>query len=410
MKDLLIFIAIVFFGLIPFGYAVVRVLYRKTIVFTAALLVFLASMFCAIVAFAVSEFGFNSLYWAIPLCLVFLLSTNFFIKRLIQKPLKDLRNIMEEAATGNLNLRIDAQTLKPAHEIGAIARSFEKLIGSLQKISSFADEIARNNFEIQYNLLSQKDQIGISLLNMRESLVKAQEIEAQRKIKEEQENWINQGIAKFSDILRSHSDNINDLSLHFIRELVDYLKIVQGGIFVIDEENPEDIYYNLQAAVAYNRQKLIEKQFRVGESLIGRCAYEKLPIYMTEVPENYVQVTSGLGEASPRSISLIPAVMEGKVYAVIELVSFHEFPEYHLEFISKIGNNLASTISMVNIHEQTSKLLTESRMQQDGLAAQEEELRQNMEELIATQEEMKRKEQELMKIAQQQHDLFPEEV
>ncbi len=395
MKDLLIFIAIVLFGLIPFGYAVVWTLYRKTIVFTAALLVFLSSMFCSIVAFAVSEFGFNSLYWAIPLCLVFLLSTNFFIKRLIQKPLKVLSKTMEEVATGNLKLTIDERTLKPAHEIGTIARSFEKLIGSLQKISHFADEIAKNNFEIQYNLLSENDQIGNSLLNMSKSLIKAQEIEAIRKIKEEQENWTNQGIAKFSDILRSNSDNINVLSQHFVSELVNYLNIVQGGIFVLNEENPEDIYFNLQAAVAYNRQKLFEKQFRIGESLVGRCAYEKLPIYMTEVPENYVQITSGLGEANPRCIVLIPAVMEEKVYAVIELVSFQEFQPYQLEFISKIGSNLASTISMVKIHEQTSKLLLESQLQKDELSAQEEELRQNMEELVATQEEMKRKEFEL---------------
>lgn len=405
MKDLLIFIAIVLFGLIPFGYVVVWTLYRKTIVFPSALLVFLASMFCSIVAFAVSEFGFKSLFWAIPTCLFFLLSTNFFIKKFIQKPLKDLRTALEEASTGNLSFEIDAKTLKPAHEIGAIARSFVKLKGSLQIITHFADDVARSKFDNPFTPLSDKDQLGISLLNMKNSLIKAQEDERIRKIKEDQENWINQGIAKFSDILRSNSDNIDKLSVHYIREMVDYLNIVQGAIFIVNDDNPNDITYNLQAAVAYNRQKLLNKQFRIGESLVGRCAYEKLPIYITEVPNEYIQITTGLGEANPRSISLIPAVMEDKVYAVIELVSFRTFEPHQLEFISKMGNNLASTISMVKIHEQTSKLLAESKLQQDELAAQEEELRQNMEELVATQEEMKRKEEELLRIAQKYQDL-----
>lgn len=398
MRDLLIFMAIVLFGLIPFGTIVVWSLYRKTIVFPSAMLIFLSSMFCAIVAFAVSEFGFNSLYWAIPLCLFFLLSMNFFVKKLIRKPLRDLKNNMDKATLGDLNLSIDVKTLKPEHEIGAIARSFQQLINSLDKIASFSDQIAQENFDLNYTLLSDKDKIGISLLNMKNSLVSARETEKNRKVKEEKESWTAQGIARFSDILRSYSQNINELSRHFIIEMVNYLDIVQGGIFIINEDNKEEIYYELRAAVAYNREKLLEKKFKIGESLVGRCAYEKLPIYMTEVPDNYVTVTSGLGTANPKSIALLPAIMDQKVYGVIELVSFKPFETFQLDFISRVGENLASTISMVRINEQTHKLLEESKHQQEELAAQEEEMRQNMEELIATQEEMKRKEDQLRQI------------
>jgi hypothetical protein len=398
MKDLLIFGAIVVFGIIPFGTTVVYTLYRKTIVFPAAMLVFLASMFCAIVAFAVSEFGFLSLVWAIPLSLAVLLSSNFFIKKLLQWPLKDLKTNMDEAKLGNLNLTIASKTSEPNHEIGYITRSFMQLIESMNKIASFSDEIARNNFNFDYELLGDKDKIGIALLNMKDSLLKAREAEQQRKVKEEQENWIAQGIAKFSDILRSNSQNLNELSRLFIIEMVNYLDIVQGGLFVLNEEDSTNIEYELRASVAYSREKTLHKKFRIGESLVGRCAYEKLPIYMTEVPEDYVTVTSGLGTSNPRSIALIPAVMENKVYGVIELVSFHTFSDYQIDFIKRVGENLASTISMVRINEQTSKLLEESKIQQEELAAQEEEMRQNMEELIATQEEMKRKEDKLRQI------------
>ncbi len=398
MKDLLIFIALVLFGLIPFGYTVVWTLYRKTIVFSMALIVFLASMFCSIVAFAVSVFGFKSLLWAIPLCLIVLLSSNYFIKKIIQKPLKNLKKTMDDAIIGSLNKCFDKKTLEPAHEIGSIARSFNQLIGSLDKIANFSDQIAQENFNFNYELLSDKDKIGLSLLNMKKSLLKAREAEQKRKIIEEQENWKAQGIAKFSDILRSYSQNLNQLSNHFIIELVNYLAIVQGGLFIINEEDEEEIHYELMAAVAYNRTKKLEKKFRIGESLIGRCAYEKLPVYLTEIPDNYVTVTSGLGNSNPKSIALIPAIMENKVMGVIELISFKAFEPFQLDFISKIGENLASTISMVRINEKTQKLLHETQIQKDELAAQEEEMRQNLEELQATQEEMKRKEMELTHI------------
>ncbi|MGE4288981.1 MAG: GAF domain-containing protein [Salinivirgaceae bacterium] len=179
--------------------------------------------------------------------------------------------------------------------------------------------------------------------------------------------------------------------------MVNYLDIVQGGLFILNEAD-EEMYLELKAAVAFDREKMLNKKFRIGEGLVGRCAYEKLPIYLTEIPENYVTITSGLGTGNPRSIALIPALMENKVMGVIELVSFKKFEPFQLEFIAKVGENLASSISMVRINEKTQKLLEESQVQKDELAAQEEEMRQNLEELQATQEEMKRKELELTQI------------
>ncbi|MFA6400584.1 MAG: GAF domain-containing protein [Salinivirgaceae bacterium] len=398
MNNLIIFSLISVFGFLPLAIISVRIFYKKTIVFPIAVIILSSATFCSLLSFVIGERGFTMLYWIAPVCIVGLLILNFYIKKIIQKPLQELKKSIDLSAQGILNFELHSNILRKEDEIGATAQSFHKLIIALNKTAEFSDEIAKNNFTVDYELLSNKDAIGKSLLNMRESLLKAQEQEKIRMVKEEEENWVNQGIAKFSDILRSNSDNQEQLAVNFIRELVDYLGIVQGGLFIINEEDENEIYFELKAAVAYNRQKLLNKKFRIGESLVGRCAYEKLPIYMMEVPSDYVKITSGLGEANPRSISLIPAVMENKVYAVIELVSFEEFKPYQLSFISRIGENLASTISMVRVHEQTSKLLEESKLQQEELAAQEEEMRQNMEELIATQEQMERRESQLKQI------------
>jgi len=399
MNPLIIFTLIVTLGLIPLGTLLVWSLYKKSIVFPAAMLVFLSSMICAIVAFAVSEFGFNSLYWAIPTCLAYLLSTNLVIKRLIRKPLVDLKENIDKVSKGMLDVTLNNKTLAIDNEMGSIARSFESLVSNLHKSAAFADEIAKANFTVDYNLLSENDKLGKSLINMRQSLISAQQHEELRKKEGEKNQWITQGIAKFSELLRKESLKINNLSKLFIQNLVDYMGAVQGGLFIINEENQDDVFYELTGAVAYDRLKLIKKEFRTGESLVGRCIFEKKSIYMTEVPEHYVSITSGLGTANPRCVLLAPAIFNDKVYAVIELASFSEFETYKLDFIEKIGESVASTISNVKTSERTARLLGESKQQSEELAAQEEELRQNIEELQATQEEMRRKEQELLKLS-----------
>ena len=401
MNPLVTFILIVVLGLIPGGTLLVWSLYKKSIVFQAAMLVFISSMVCAVVAFAVSQYGFTSLYWAIPSCLAYLLSTNLVIKKVIRKPLIDLRENIDKVSKGILDVNLNKKTLAIENEMGSIARSFETLVDNLHRSAAFADEIAQANFTVEYNLLSDNDKLGKSLLNMRQSLVAAQEQEKLRKKEDEKNQWITEGVAKFSEILRNESTKIKQLSNLFIQNLVDYMGAVQGGLFILNNENPEDIFYELTGAVAYDRIKMLKKEFRVGESLVGRCIYEKKTIYMTEVPDRYVTITSGLGTANPKCILLAPAIFNDIVFGVIELASFNPFEKYQLDFIDKIGESVASTISTVKTSEQTAQLLEESRQQSEELAAQEEELRQNIEELQATQEEMRRKEQELMKLSEE---------
>jgi methyl-accepting chemotaxis protein len=313
----------------------------------------------------------------------------YFIAKNITTPIKQATHILRKLSKGEVGEN-EKMSIKTGDEIEDISQSVNELIDGLNRTVKFAKTIGKGDLTAEYSKLGDKDELGIALLDMRESLIVAEKEEEERKKEEDKQNWATQGVAKFSDILRQHNLEISELAFSIMTNLVDYIGAIQGGLFIKNDDNNNNIYYELVGAVAYDRRKTLESKFKVGESLVGRCAYEKLTIYMEEIPEDYVHITSGLGESSPRALLLVPAILNEEVYAVIELVSFEKLESYQIEFVEKIGDSIASTISNAKINTRTNKLLMQSKRQSEELATQEEEMRQNLEELQATQEEMGR--------------------
>ncbi len=132
----------------------------------------------------------------------------------------------------------------------------------------------------------------------------------------------------------------------------------------------------------------------LGEGLVGNCALEKQTMHLTEIPDNYIQITSGLGGSEPHSLLLIPMKMEDEVLGVIEIASFNEFEKYQIGFLEQASLSIASSLNMAETNRRTSELLEKTQQQAEEMSAQEEEMRQNMEELQATQEESSRRAEE----------------
>ncbi|MBT31575.1 MAG: hypothetical protein CMO01_18120 [Thalassobius sp.] len=242
----------------------------------------------------------------------------------------------------------------------------------------FAEKISVGQFKTDYKLADEEDELGKALLIMRDNLVTAAEVEKKDK-------FMREGIAQLSEILQRQFKDMEDLSDEIISFVTKYLGLNQAGLFVLKED-----YLELKACYAYNRKKFLDKKIMLGEGLLGQAYYEKDMIYMTEVPADYVDITSGLGHATPRCIVIMPLIFNEQVVGVIESASFNVLDEIQLNFFRKAAETIAlSLISMKNSQE-TKVMLLRTQEQADQMRAQEEELRQNMEELQATQEEIQR--------------------
>lgn len=312
----------------------------------------------------------------------------------LARPINQVKEILLKMARGILP---DNKIDEGNDEIGQMSKALNGLLNGLRDTSNFSVEIGKGNFDSPFKPLSDEDVLGNALVNMRDELKKAASEEQKRKQEDDQRNWATQGMARFGEILRLNNDNITELSYTIISNLVKYLEANQGGLFLVNDTDPSKLFIELSACYAYDRRKFLDKEIEIGEGLVGRCYLEMETIYMTDIPNDYINITSGLGSDNPRSLLLVPLVVNDEIFGVIEMATFRDFPKFQIEFIEKIAESIASTISTVRINMKTSKLLEQSQMQAEMMSAQEEEMRQNMEELRATQEQSERRETELRK-------------
>lgn len=275
--------------------------------------------------------------------------------------------------------------IKKTH-LNALQQQLSLYQSQITSATQFIKAIEQGNLDIQYNNTDEagdENSLASSLVSMRNQMKKFSSEEKQR-------NWVTEGLARFADILRSKNDDQAALTNQVISSLVKYMEANQGALYILDDEDPNNITLELVACYAYNRQKHLNQRFALGEGIIGQVVLEKNTTYLKTIPKDYIRITSGLGEGLPRNLLVVPLKIEERVWGVVEIASFQEIGQHQIEFVEKLGESIASTIAAVKSSERTKKLLHESQVQAEQMRSQEEEMRQNLEELAATQEEMQR--------------------
>ena len=266
-------------------------------------------------------------------------------------------------------------------------------IDNFKKAAGFVNEIAKGNYDIEWTELNDSNK-SLNQDNLAGELIQMREQMKVMRAGEEKRRWASEGVAQLSEILRLHQHNPPALSENVVRFIVKYMNAQQGSLFSLMEYEGKPSL-ELVACYAFNRKKYLNKRLEVGEGMIGQAYLEKRANVLTRIPQGYTSITSGLGDATPNCLAIVPMTYNEQVEAVIEIAGFKTFEPYQIDWLINVGEITASAMVSVKTTEKTQGLLTQFREQTEQMKAQEEELRQNMEEMEATQEEMRRKEIEL---------------
>ncbi|MCK5168946.1 MAG: GAF domain-containing protein, partial [Bacteroidales bacterium] len=320
------------------------------------------------------------------LTVLFILVIDFFIKKISFSEIVDLHKnnpvyLILDLSPFVLAFYAYIFSKKYAAASESLHSSLKHEFDKNQKIFRFVEKTRLGKIDADYKVQGDNDVLGQSILDLRDNLKKNKEEEEKRRDEDQQRNWVAEGLAKFGDILRKDTDNLEELSYNLISNLVKYIEANQGAFFIINDEDEADVHIKMTACYAYERRNYADRRIERSEGLIGTSILEQETVFMTDVPESYVHITSGLGEATPKCLLIVPLKINDEVHGVFEIGAFHNIEKYIIEFIEKVAEGVASTISNVKINTKTSKLLKESQLPAETLAAQEEQMRQNMEEL-----------------------------
>ncbi len=310
----------------------------------------------------------------------------FFLGKNITSAITRVSNQLLEMAKG---VRTSKLNIESVDEIGEMGKSLDILIDGLGSYTEFANEIGADNLDAKFTPLSKDDELGNSLLEMRHSLKVARKEEAIRQIENKQRSWIAEGLSSINEVMRKTEEDLKQTAHNIISSLVRYLNANQGGLFLLNDDDENDLYIEQVASFAYDRNRFHQKRLEMGEGVVGACFYEKKSIFMTKLPKNYMEIRSGLGTAGPTSLIVVPLLIENEVIGVMEIASFDVFQKYELEFIESVANNIASNLFTSKSNRKTRELLEKFRMQAKEKAAQEAEMRQNLIELEELREKLR---------------------
>lgn len=330
-----------------------------------------------------NQFFQDKIYYYILVALIgwaFILLISLATSFRISNALKSVRLLISDLEKGDTRKR----EVPIVHdEFGEITQGIQNIASNIHEWSSFAVSIGEGNFKTHLDLLSENDELGSSLIGMQQRLKQVAEEDAKR-------NWMIEGEALFSEYIRQ-SDTIESLSEQIINHLPKSLDAHQGAFFVFDHES-NDI--SLAASYAYSETQK-NRKFKLGEGFIGQSIKTKDFILIKEVPDNYILLTSGLGEAKPKALMVIPLIYNQQVHGAIEIATLNHFEDFHIQFARRLSEIVGAALANLKSKTKTLKLLQESQRLSEELQRKQKELIEKNQLMLQTQEKLIQSQQEL---------------
>ena len=258
-----------------------------------------------------TTYSLNTIRFGIPIYSLLLGAIGLILARNISRPLRQMAAVTERVGEGDLSAELP-QTPRE-DEIGQLNNSFSQMMVNLR------DTTYRN----------------------------------------EEQNWLNANLAELTQMLQGQRDLVTVANL-ILSAVAPQVEAQQGLFYLLDAE-AEPPVLQLLGSYAYQARKHLSNQFRLGEGLVGQAALEKQRILLTNVPSDYIQIRSGLGEIPPLNIVVLPVLFEDRVTAVIELASLQPFSERHFKLLDQIAQNIGIVLSTIAADNRTSNLLAQSQ-------------------------------------------------
>lgn len=317
--------------------------------------------------------------------LIAIITTILIIAKNISKPIEQTTKFVQELSKGNIFYNHIHK--HRTDEIGEMEQRLEQLKKYLTGTAKFAGELGKGNLDTSISKQSEQDILTQTLIDTQQSLKESAKEIALKRENELERLWVSDRISQLEEIARNKFSTKKEWGQTVLDFIVKKTDACQGAIYVLKDDEKAGACYEIISAIAYNHKRLINYKARLGEGLVGRCAHEKLKIYMTDIPKNYVHIESGLGEAPPTCLVLLPTIENNNALGVIEILSFKKIDDKQLSFLEKATTIIAATINTNLTNQKTNELLQQTQKQAEALAQQEEELRQNVKEMTITLEE-----------------------
>lgn len=290
----------------------------------------------------------------------------FYTIRGIVGSVAKIKNAAGLMASGKVDIFLE---VKSRDEIGDLAVAFGQMIKSTKEFSTIAESIGKGDYSPLIGIRSDDDVLGKALETMKNNLQKLS-------LENQTRNWLLSGNAELNDKIKGEKD-LRILAQDVVTQLSTYLKAQIAAIYL--KENGQ---LDLVGSYAFHHRKGNSSTFKLGQGLVGQAALEKKMIIFSDVPQDYIKINSGLGNAAPQNIIVFPFLYEEEVKGVIEIGMAHQFSELDMQFLNMAGNNIAIAFNTSQSRTKLKELLEETQRQAEELEVQQEELKQSNEELV----------------------------
>ncbi len=259
------------------------------------------------------------------------------------------------------------------------------IIHPIGKLIYATDEIRKGRLNTRVTIDSQDEiaQLAGSFMRMTDDLRK-------KTTENEKQNWFKSGVAGLGEKIRGEQSS-RELAKSIINYLTPYLNARIGTVYLVDERG----CLQLTGSYGFVRRKHLSKKYKFGEGLVGQAAIEKQSILITDIPADYIKITSGLGEALPNNILVTPFIYEGEVKGVMEFGAFDEFSDDQIDFLGLVAPSIAIAFNTTTGRVHTQELLIKTQTQAEELQTREEELTATNEELECQAKSLKKSESAL---------------